>query len=80
MDNKQTDWLVGSAAVMIIAGFVLSISHGCIGWFLIFLGTVYLCGLTATGRKWIAENPDYYRYGLFGGILLFLVLVIGVII
>lgn len=78
MNKKQRDRLVWFAAVTIIGGAVLSLSHVCVGWFLITLGMIYLSGLTSAGRKWVADNPDYLQWGLIGGILLVVVLVVMV--
>lgn len=79
MSKQQRDWLVLFSAIMVISGFILSKSHGCTGWFLIVFGMVYLSVLSSFGQKWITKNPHLLQWGMIGGVIVFVLLVIRII-
>jgi len=76
MQNRQKIWLLASAAVSLVLGFILVLNDSGAGWFLILMGIIYLGASTRPGQGLAASNPRLVRWGLVGVTLLLLLLAI----
>ena len=78
MYNRERIWLWAAAAVSFVVGLILVLSDSGAGWFLIILGMSYLGVSTRAGQGRAASNPSLGRWGLIGGTLLLLPLLVVV--
>jgi hypothetical protein len=76
MHNSQRTWLVLSAVVSFVVGFILVLNDSSAGWFLIILGIIDIGSLTRTGQGLAASNPSLVRWGLVGVTLLLVLLAV----
>ena len=76
--QTQRRWLIGSAVVLFIVGFILVFNDSAAGWFLIILGITYIGASTRAGQAWAASNPEIEKWGLIIVTLLIVLLVIVV--
>ena len=76
MNASPQIWLWVSAAVSLIAGFLLVMKDSGAGWFLILMGIIDIGAATRPGQRLAASNRGLVRWGLVGLTLLLVVLVI----
>jgi uncharacterized membrane protein HdeD (DUF308 family) len=72
MQNSKKAWLLASAAISILVGYLLVLKNSAAGWFLIIMGIAYLAAATRAGEKLTASNPRLVKWGLIGMTLLLL--------
>ncbi len=75
MQNRQR-WLIGSAIVLFVVGFLLVLNDSAAGWFLIILGITYIGASTRAGQAWAESNPSLVRWGFIGVTVLVVLLVV----
>jgi hypothetical protein len=75
MNKTDKLWLWITAAVSIVLGFVLVLNNTLAGWFLIFLGLMYIAASAGIGQKWITSRENLAHKGLVGATLLTVMLV-----
>jgi hypothetical protein len=78
MHNRQRTWLWLAAAVSFVTGFIFVLNDSAAGWFFVIMGISYLGVSTRAGQAWTTSNPNLTRWGLIGGTLLLVVLLIVV--
>jgi len=79
MHNRQRTWLWLAAAISFIMGLILVLNDNSgAGAFFIITGISYFGASTRAGQAWRASNPSLIRWGLIGGTLLFVLLVVVV--
>ncbi len=78
MHNRQRTWLLLSAAVSFVVGFILFLNDSGAGWFLIILGIIYIGVSTRAGQGLTESNPSLVRWGLVGVTLLLVLLAVVV--
>ncbi len=76
MNASPQIWLWVSAAVSLIAGFLLVMNDSSAGWFLIIMGIIDIGATTRAGRGLAAPNRGMIRWGLIAVTLLLVVLVL----
>ena len=76
MGKSKKVWLWLSAAISFITGFILVLNDSGAGWFLIFMGIVYIGTLTRVGQTWAESNPRFTRWGLIGITVLLIILIL----
>lgn len=79
MHNRSRAWLWSAAAISFIVGLIFVWSDSGAGWFFILMGMIYIGASTRAGQAWAASNnPSLGRWGLIGGALLLVLLVVAV--
>lgn len=77
MHNRSRAWLWSAAAISFIMGILLVFNdNSAAGFFFVLMGMTYVGATTAIGKAWRASNPSLMRWGLVGGILLLVLLVV----
>ncbi len=76
MNASPQIWLWVSAAVSLIAGFLLVMNDSSAGWFLILMGIINLGATTRAGRGLDAPNRGMLRWGLIAVTILLVLLVL----
>ncbi len=81
MNASTQIWLWVSAAVSLMAGFLLLMNDSSAGWFLIIMGIIDIGASTPAGRAWATTNPTLAKWGLVAAtaLLLLLVLIVGAV-
>jgi len=79
MQNRSRAWLWSAAAISFIMGIILLLNDNSgPGLFFILMGITYIGASTRAGQAWKASNPSLGRWGIIGGSLLLVLLVIVV--
>ncbi len=76
MNASPQVWLWLSAAVSMIAGFLLVMNDSSAGWFLIIMGIIDIGATTRAGQGLAAPSRGMIRWGLVAATLLLVLLVI----
>ena len=77
MHNRSRAWLWAAAAISFIMGFIFVLNDNSgPGLFFILMGITYIGAATPAGQAWAASNPSLGRWGLIGGILLLVLLIV----
>ncbi len=76
MNASPQIWLWVSAAVSLIAGFLLVMNDSSAGWFLIIMGIINIGATTRAGRGLTASTRGRIRWGLIVVTFLLVVLVL----
>jgi len=76
LPNHQRTWTWFAAAFSFVVGLIFVLNDSAAGWFFLIMGMVYLGGSTRAGQDWAASNPSLARWGLIGGTLLLVLLVV----
>ena len=77
MHNRSRAWLWSAAAISFIMGIILILNDNSgAGLFFILMGITYIGAATPAGQALEASNPSLGRWGLIGGILLLVLLVV----
>jgi hypothetical protein len=82
MQNRSRVWLWIAAAISFIMGLILVLNDNSgAGLFFVLMGITYLGASTRSSQVWADSNPSLGRWGLIGGTLLLvlLVIVVGVV-
>ncbi len=69
-------WLWLSAAVSLMAGFLLVMNDSSAGWFLIIMGIIDIGATTRAGQRLAASNRGKISWGLIAVTLLITLLVL----
>jgi hypothetical protein len=76
MQNHSRAWLWSAAAISFIMGIILVFNDNSVaGAFFVLMGITYV-GATTAGKAWAASDPSLKKWGLIGGILLLVLLVV----
>ena len=78
MHNRSRAWLWSAAAISFIVGLIFVLNDSGAGWFFILMGIIYIGVSTRDGQAWAASNSSLVRWGLIGGTVLLVLLVVGV--
>ncbi len=76
MNASTQVWLWLSAAVSLIAGFLLVMNDRSAGWFLIIMGIIDIGATTRAGRGLASLDRGMIRWGLIAVTLLLVLLVL----
>ena len=76
MHNRSRAWLWAASAMSFIVGLIFVLNDSGAGWFFILMGIIYIGASTRAGQAWAASNPSPGRWGLIGGTLLLVLLVV----
>ncbi len=76
MNASPQIWLWGSAAISLMAGFLLVMNDSSAGWFLVIMGIIDIGAATRPGQGLAPSHRGLVRWGLVGLTLLIVALVI----
>lgn len=76
MSTNPGVWLWLSAAVSLMAGFLLVMNDSSAGWFLIILGIIDIGATTRAGQGLAVSNRGRLSWGLIAATLLIILLVL----
>lgn len=74
MNASPQAWLWLSAAVSLIAGFLLVMNDSAAGWFLIIMGIIDIGATTRAGHGLAGPNRGMMRWGVVAATLLLVLL------